>query len=313
MAPAAAAVGAVARRPGNRLVETLVREHIPLVGNLVRAVTGRVPAHVNRDDLVSAGMLALVLAARSFDQSRGVPFVAFAARRIRGALTDVLRSMDWASRGVRSKARQIDTVRHNLAATLGRTPTRLETAQAMGVPVSELDKVDADVDRASVVSLSALTPESTEESLPTSEDSPEELIIKRERIGYLRDAIAELPDRLRTVVQLSFFQQCRMSDIARQLGVTESRVSQLRAEALRLLRAAMSMVNLEHNRGSAAKRSKNEAGYVAAVAARSTLGHRLKATSPLGDPRLTIAIASGLLGRLGLSWSLGWVGVVISR
>jgi DNA-directed RNA polymerase specialized sigma subunit len=83
----------------------LVRTHLPLVGHLVREMLVRLPAHVRRDELVSAGTLALVMSARAYDPERGVPFARFAAIRIRGALIDELRSMDWASRGVRSGAR----------------------------------------------------------------------------------------------------------------------------------------------------------------------------------------------------------------
>jgi len=282
-------------RPGARPdVDAVVTEHLPLVGHIVRSVISRVPSHVHRDDLVSAGMLALVLAARSFDASRGVPFAAFAALKIRGALTDALRSRDWASRGVRTKARQIDTVRNELAAALARTPTRLEIAQAMGVPVADLDDVDAAVNRASVLSLQALTPDEAEECLPTAGEGPEALLLKREQIGYLHDAIAELPERLRLVVQRYFFENRKMTDIADELGVTESRISQLRSEALVLMRAAMAAADTEvsdveiEKPGSAPARQRR---YTAAVAARSTLADRLQATSVLGEPRRLLAFA----------------------
>ncbi|HJQ42732.1 MAG TPA: sigma factor, partial [Jatrophihabitantaceae bacterium] len=105
-------------------VDDLICGHLPLVGHIVREVLGRVPAHVNRDDLMSAGMLALTLAAKSFDPTRGVPFTSFAGIRIRGALTDELRSMDWASRAVRGRAREVESARESLTAALGRTPPR---------------------------------------------------------------------------------------------------------------------------------------------------------------------------------------------
>jgi RNA polymerase sigma factor for flagellar operon FliA len=289
--PATTATAPEARPSVRRDVDSLVQEHLPLVGHLVRGVVGRVPAQVNRDDLVSAGMLALVLAARSFDESRGVPFGGFAAIRIRGALTDALRSMDWAGRGVRSKARQIDAVRDDLAATLGRTPTRLEIAQAMGVAVGELDAVDADIRRASVVSIQALTPDSVEESLPSATDNPEELIIKREQIGLLHDAIAELPERLRMIVQRYFFEQRKMVEIADELGVTESRISQLRSEALVLMRAALNTTNSERREGGHGRKAVKQEAYAAAVAARSSLADRLDSTSLLGEPRQLAAVA----------------------
>ncbi len=275
-------------------VDTLVREHLPLVGHLVRTVVMRVPTHVNQDDLVSAGMLALVLAARSFDEARGVPFSGFAAIRIRGALTDALRSMDWASRAVRSKARQVEAVRNDLAAALGRTPSRDETAQAMGVAVTDLDAVEADVDRASVVSLQSLNPEGVDERLPLTGDGPESLLLKREQIGYLHDAIAELPDRLRLVVQRYFFENRKMTEIAEELGVTESRISQLRSEALVLMRAAMIAMNADVSDldgGRPTEAPARQRKYTAAVVTRSSLTTRLEATTLLGEPRPFAALA----------------------
>jgi RNA polymerase sigma factor for flagellar operon FliA len=264
----------------------LITDHLPLVGHLVRELMHRLPTHVNRDDLVSAGTVALVLSARSFDPARGVPFARFAAIRIRGALTDELRTMDWASRAVRSRAREVETVRATLAARHGHTPDRHEVARAMGVTVEELDASDADVHRASVLSLQSLTPDDNAELLPTTGDGPESLLLRREQLGMLKDAIAELPDRLRTVVREYFFAQRKMADIARELGVTESRVSQLRSEALTMLRAGLrtgaddeAALPAPATRGQSAAR----AAYSAAVASRSTLGERLRGTTPLGD------------------------------
>jgi RNA polymerase sigma factor FliA len=294
---AVTAVAIEAQSPTN--VDELVRTHLPLVGHLVRELVGKLPAHVCRDDLVSAGMMALVLAARGFDATRGVPFGRFAAIRIRGALTDELRTMDWASRGVRTKAREIEAVRVSIAAQLGRTPRRDEIAQSMGVSVADLDSVDADVQRASVLSLQGLTADDADELVPSGADGPESMLMRREQIGYLRDAIAELPDRLRVVVEQYFFAERKMADIADELGVTESRVSQLRSEALAFLRDGMrtrddspeQVVLTSVSAGPAAAKSTSRRqtsareAYCAAVASRSTLAHRLHATTLLGEVR----------------------------
>ena len=270
-------------------VDELVRTHLPLVGHLVRETLARIPAHVNRDDLVSAGMYALAAGAKAFDPSHGVPFGRFAAIRIRGAITDELRSRDWASRSVRAKARELEEVRNSLAATLGRLPNREELARAMGVEAREVDAVEADVARASVVSLQALTVEDREERVPTTGEEPEKLLLRREQLGYLRDSIAELPERLRLVVQGYFFDGRKMTDLADELGVTESRISQLRSEALSMLRDAMRSAEgisdapeaPAGTRGRAATR----AAYCASVAARSTMAGRLAATTLLGESR----------------------------
>lgn len=275
-------------------VDELVRTHLPLVGYLVRELVNRLPAHVSRDELVSAGMVALVVSARSFDAARGVPFARFAAFRIRGALTDELRSMDWASRGVRGRARELHQVRTDLTTTMGRTPTRDEVANAMGVAVSEVDAVDADVQRASVLSLHALTPDTADGMLPVAADGPEGLLLKREQLGYLHDAVESLPERLRAVVRNYFFEQQTMVQIAASLGVTESRVSQLRSEALELLRAGMRSMDdgtdgekhtIAPERGVASRRrvAAREA-YCAAVSTRSSLRARLQVTTVLGEP-----------------------------
>jgi RNA polymerase sigma factor for flagellar operon FliA len=268
-------------------IDSLVRTHMPLVGHLVRELLTRLPSHVNRDDLVSAGTMALVLSARGFDASRGVPFGRFAAIRIRGALTDELRSMDWASRAVRGKARDIETARNTLAAALGRAPRRDELAAAMGIAVGDLDAVDVDVQRAAVLSLQALTPDGGAELMPSLGDGPENLLIKREQLGYLRDAIEELPVRLRAVVRGYFFEQRKMTDIAAELGVTESRVSQLRSEALAMLREGMHAQDESADPTPAAttrRRARTRADYCSAVASRSTLAGRLRATTLLGEP-----------------------------
>ena len=266
--------------------DALVRAHLPLVEHLVREVASRIPSHVDRDELTSAAMYALATSARSFDPSVGTSFGSFASIRIRGALTDELRSMDWASRSVRAKARVVESARAEITQRLGRAPSARELAGAMNMSASELAAVEADVHRAAVQSLQALGPDEGAELLPEGGDGPEALLLRREQLGYLRDAVAELPDRLRTVVEQYFFQQRRMADIAADLGVTESRVSQLRSEALAWLREGMQAsgeprpsIPVPARRGRATKQD----AYRAAVAARSTLGARLSATNALGE------------------------------
>ena len=122
--------GAPSRGPD---VTKLVEHHLPLVGLLVAERLLHVPAHVRRDELMSAGMLALVLSAGAFDPARGVPFRRFAAFRIRGALIDELRAMDWASRSVRSRARDVEIVRARLTAAMDRPPEAEDITGALGI------------------------------------------------------------------------------------------------------------------------------------------------------------------------------------
>jgi RNA polymerase sigma factor for flagellar operon FliA len=267
------------------VVEALVRDNLALVGHIVRETMTRLPAHIGRDDLTSAGMAALVLSAQSYDEARGVPFARFAAIRIRGALVDELRSMDWASRSVRGRAREVEAARNQLSVSLGRSPRPQEVAEVLGVSVSELGSIDADVHRASVLSLQGFAPETGAAMVPDAQRGPEQLVIDREQLGYLHDAIAELPERLRYVVQSYFFEQRQMADIAAELGVTESRISQLRAEALKLLRHGMAAAEPdaapapEPTGRSGAK----IASYAAAVAARGNLASRLQISNVFAE------------------------------
>ena len=268
--------------------EQLVRSHLPLVGHLVREMLGRLPAHVSREDLLSAGMAALAGAGKAFDPSRGIPFGSFATTRIRGALLDELRGLDWASRSVRARARKVETTQQQLTGQLGRTPTQQELAQTLGLALDELKTIDDDVQRAVVLSLQGFTAGSAEELVPERTAGPEDLILHRERIGYLHQAINALPERLRTVVTAYFFDERPMNDIAEQLGVTESRISQLRAEALVLLRDGLNNhldpdlnTNPDRNTGCVARRRE---AYYAQIAAQGDLNARLAVTNPLGMP-----------------------------
>jgi RNA polymerase sigma factor for flagellar operon FliA len=265
-------------------VEQLVEQNLALVGHIVRETMTRLPGHINRDDLVSAGMTALVLSAQSFDQTRGVPFARFAAIRIRGALVDELRSMDWASRSVRGRARELDLVRGELTNKLGRSPRPDEVAKTMGVTTSDLDSIDADVHRASLLSIQGFAPESGAAMLPDGQRGPEQILLDREQLGYLHDAIESLPERLRYVVRCYFFEQRQMSDIAAELGVTESRISQLRAEALKLLKHGMSAQYGDTASDAASGRAQAKmASYAAAIASRGNLSSRLGMSNPLGE------------------------------
>jgi RNA polymerase sigma factor for flagellar operon FliA len=271
-----------------RELEDLVRLHLPLVGHLVRQMLSRLPAHVSREDLVSAGMAALAGAAKSFEPARGIPFGSFATTRIRGAVLDELRGLDWASRSVRSRARRVDTAEQELTATLGRAPSQSELAEVLGVAVDELKSIDEDVHRASVLSLQGFSAGTAEEIVPERSAGPEEVLLYRERVGYLHNAIEALPARLQAVVTGYFFQERPMLDIAAELGVTESRVSQLRAEALILLREGLNshldpdlVTVAEKPNGCVARRRE---AYHRQIADQGTLSSRLAHTNHHGMP-----------------------------
>lgn len=269
--------------------DDLVREHLSLVRRAVAELSARMPRHAPRDDLLSAGMVGLAQAARNFDPTLGVPFHRYAATRIKGSLLDELRAHDWASRPVRAKARHMDVTIERLTARLGRHPNQAELAEAMGVEESAIQGLTTDLHRATVLNYdSMLTSGDSDAVLLVDDDTPEIELLERERNAYLVDAIRSLPERLQVVVTGYFFEDRSMQDIGAELGVSESRVSQLRAEALDLLKDGINsqldpaaVPELPNPTGRVARR---KAAYFAAIAASSTSQARLDSA-----PRLRVA------------------------
>ena len=257
----------------NAQVSELVLEHLPLVGYNVSELLHRVPPSVSRDDLASAGALALVLAARAYDPSTNVPFARYASLRIKGALLDELRSMDWATRGARRRSRELGEAADELRTALGRTPTRSELAQTMGVTVAAVDQARADSERR-VLSLDV--PGATvADGVRDAAHTPEEHVLANERLHWLRAAVSELPERLRVVIAGLYLDDRTIVDLAEELGVTQSRISQLRTEGLALLRDGLNSAfdpdllgQAERPDGVAERRRQ---AYYSAVASRAAL------------------------------------------
>lgn len=237
------AVPAMPAGPGSAEVSQLIEEHLPLVHHVVFQVAVHFPRHVDREELVRAGALGLVEAARRYDGARGVPFNRFAAQRIRGAIIDAVRAADWAPRSVRTLARRLDQVEQRLAGRLGRLPSVEETAQELGMTRTELSELRDRIFRSVVLAFEHLAAETGDEELtlvdvladPSDREPAEELEV-RELHAYLRSAVALLPERHRLIVVGYFIEERTSEELARFLGVTESRVSQMRTEALSMLR-----------------------------------------------------------------------------
>lgn len=268
-------------RNGNRSnadASVLIEEYLPLVNHVVFQVAAHFPRHVEREELVRAGALGLVEAARRYDESRGVPFNRFAAQRIRGAIIDSVRASDWAPRSIRAVARQIDQAEQSLAGRFGRVPSLGETADELGISRDELDRLRDRLFRSVVVAFDSITAERDDEELTvvdvladrgTVEPSAE--LEARELRSYMADAVELLPERHRLVIVGYFMEHKSSAELARFLGVTESRVSQMRSEALVMLRRG---IEAQYEEDSSLSESDQEAadGLVARRRARFAAG-----------------------------------------
>jgi len=262
----------------------LIEAHLPLVRHVVFQVAVHFPRHVDREELATAGSLGLVEAARRFDPARGVPFDRFAARRIRGAILDAVRAADWAPRSVRNSARRLEGIEQRLASELGRSATNDEIAQALGITTGELHRLRDRLFRSVVLALEYEVNEADEELTlvemlrDDASVEPSEELEHRELLAYMRDAVELLPDRHRTVIAGYFLHGRKSQALADELGVTESRISQLRSEALEMLREgiqaqyATNHVEYAEPVGRVAKR---KARYAGAIADRSAWAERL--------------------------------------
>lgn len=261
-----------------------IEENLPLVKHVVYQVAVHFPRHVDREELARAGALGLVEAAQRYDDSRGVPFERFAAQRVRGAILDSVRAADWAPRSVRLLARRLESAEQHLASELGRLPSTDETAEAMGVSKAELAKLRDRLFRSVVLALDHEANDDSDEDLSLvdvlSDDSavePLEELESRELHNYLRDAVQLLPERQKLVV-IGYFLEGRTSkDLADFLGVTESRVSQLRSEALRNLKIGIEAQYLakETEEAPSGRVAKRQAAYADSIGSASDWKGRL--------------------------------------
>ena len=220
----------------NRLERNeMVIQHLPLVGYLVSDLCSKA-SHLSRDDLASAGAVALITSADSFNPDLGVPFGAFARRRILGAFADEMRASDWATRSARRRIKETMSVQETLGAALGRAPSVEEIASALGVEQSVVEAALADASR-------TLTPldEAVIDTLAAETLTPEHSILADERLQYLRSAVKSLPERMRYVVEEIYFGDRTVKELAAELGSTHAAVSQQRSEAIRLLRDGLTV------------------------------------------------------------------------
>lgn len=264
----------------------LVERHLPLVEQVVLRVSGSFPRFVDRSELVSAGMLGLVEAAHRFDFDRGVPFAGYAMQRIRGAVLDVARAADWSPRSTRQLARQVEDVTQDLAREQGCGPSDEQIAERLGVQLSELRRMRERINLGMVRALDSRGELDRAEDDDTMVDRTapalEELLEDREMHGYLRAALSSLSERHRMVVVGLYFEKRSFDELAELLGVSPSRISQLRSDALEIIRHGIDSQFVERTSDEVQARPKGrvairQARFAAEIGRRSDFRGRLTA------------------------------------
>ena len=238
----AAAMAAVAA-PDLRVRDELVMAHVGLVRALANRLGRTVPSHVELSELVSVGVLGLMEAAERYQPALGVPFDAFARRRIHGAMLDALRRLDRVPRSLRRVQRQVDSAMTELRHALGREPEPAEVAGALGVELEEYEGMLDDLRWADLAAMRRVRADEPGEDLLEVVVDPEAgPYVQAERGELSRElarALAELPERERQVLALSYEEELTLAEIGEVLGVSESRVSQIRTQAVARLRSLL--------------------------------------------------------------------------
>lgn len=224
--------------------EQLLLEHLPIVRFLARRIHKRLPNHVELEDLVSAGVLGLIDAFQKFDPGKKVQFRSYAQFRIRGAILDSLRTLDWSPRDLRRKGRAMEEAVRTLTARLGRAPAKAEVAAELGLELEAYQQLLGNLKNLEIGTLHAERNEDSGdeelEYLPgRAEEDPLFQCLQGELRGRLAEAIVGLPERERLVITLYYHEEMTMREIALVLTVVESRVSQIHASAISHLRATL--------------------------------------------------------------------------
>ena len=229
--------------------ERILMEQLPQVRYIARRIHERLPRHVPFEDLVHAGVVGLIDALGKFDQSKHVQFSSYAKFRIRGAILDSLRELDWSPRELRRKGRQVEEAYNQVSVRLGHTPSENDLARELGLRLDELQALLAELDSLEIGSLRVESPRNgKEEDLADSvaskpEETPFFQCLRSEMKQLLAEAISELPEKEQRVLALYYFEELTMKEVGAALGIGESRVSQIHSLAMVRLRARLSALD----------------------------------------------------------------------
>jgi RNA polymerase sigma factor for flagellar operon FliA len=223
--------------------DRIVLEHLPLVKAIAVRVHENLPVHVDLDDLVHAGVLGLFDAASKFNPEKQVAFSSYAKHRIKGAILDSLRQLDWASRDLRRRHKQVEAATRELSAALQRTPTEAEIAEKLGVEVERWRQMMVDLRSVGLISASTRAPEHDDLPAPDfpskPETQPDNMCSHEQMRSVLGVAMKTLPERYQKVVFLYYTNEMTMKEIGGILGINESRVSQIHKSALEKMQVVL--------------------------------------------------------------------------
>lgn len=240
--------------PGSAAESELVERYLPLVKTVVGRVAINLPSHVNLDDLNSAGLVGLLNAVRNFDPEGGSSFESYARVRIRGAVLDELRRLDWVPRSVHDKARRVQTAIQELEQKNGQVPTPAQVARALDLTPREYEDLLEEIRPATFVCLDAAPgPDGESDSdasryetvADESQEDPVDTTSRRELSRLIAERITHLPEMQRKVLALYYFEDLRLREIAEVFGVTESRICQIHSQAVLSIRAYVEQLECE--------------------------------------------------------------------